>query len=204
MLCKAVPAADCLVHGRPCSVFSSHVLLWFIRSTGTGHYVWVKVPSISLASHSSLTRAPWNGPDIIPHHQTGSDRCREKSDRSKSALGCRPRWPEDNPCLLLDHIFITALASTPWSRTELELYIRQTTSFIKFDLKTDSPLGTSAKILLCYSQDIFFSCYCLIIHICHLFLKNFYRSTVDLQCCVSFRCTAKWISYTYTSIHSFF
>ena len=29
-----------------------------------------------------------------------------------------------------------------------------------------------------------------------LFLKNFYLSAVDLQCCVCFRCTAKWISYT--------
>ena len=26
---------------------------------------------------------------------------------------------------------------------------------------------------------------------------------VDLQYCVSFRCTAKWSSYTYTYIHSF-
>ena len=26
---------------------------------------------------------------------------------------------------------------------------------------------------------------------------------VDLQCCVSFKCTAKWIIYTYTYIHSF-
>ena len=32
---------------------------------------------------------------------------------------------------------------------------------------------------------------------------NFYWSLVDLQCCISFRCTAKWISYTYTYIHSF-
>ena len=29
---------------------------------------------------------------------------------------------------------------------------------------------------------------------------NFYGGLVDLQCCVSFECTAKWISYTY--IHS--
>ena len=28
-------------------------------------------------------------------------------------------------------------------------------------------------------------------------------STVDLQCYVSFRCTAKWIAYTYTYIRSF-
>ena len=36
-------------------------------------------------------------------------------------------------------------------------------------------------------------------------LKNkFYWSLVDLQCYVSFRCTAKWISYTYTYIHSYF
>ena len=35
------------------------------------------------------------------------------------------------------------------------------------------------------------------------FLINFYWSIVDLQCCVSFSCTAKWISYTYTYIHCF-
>ena len=35
---------------------------------------------------------------------------------------------------------------------------------------------------------------------CFNFL-NFYWSIFDLQCCVSFRCRAKWISYKY--IHSF-
>ena len=33
------------------------------------------------------------------------------------------------------------------------------------------------------------------------FLKN--GSIADLQYCVSFRCTAKWFSYTYTCIYSF-
>ena len=37
-----------------------------------------------------------------------------------------------------------------------------------------------------------------------LFIKNFYWIIVDLQCCVSFRCTAKWLSYTNTQIHSLF
>ena len=31
----------------------------------------------------------------------------------------------------------------------------------------------------------------------------FFWSTIDLQCCVSFRCAAKWIYCTYTYIHSF-
>ena len=32
------------------------------------------------------------------------------------------------------------------------------------------------------------------------FIIIFYRSMVDLQCCVSFRCTAKWISYQFSSV----
>jgi len=35
------------------------------------------------------------------------------------------------------------------------------------------------------------------------FFLTFYWSIVDLQCCISFRCTAKWISYICTYIHSF-
>ena len=31
----------------------------------------------------------------------------------------------------------------------------------------------------------------------------FFWSIIDLQCCVSFKYTAKWISFTYTYIHSF-
>ena len=37
-----------------------------------------------------------------------------------------------------------------------------------------------------------------------LLFKKFYWRTVDLQCCIRVRCTAKCISYTYKYIHSFF
>ena len=37
----------------------------------------------------------------------------------------------------------------------------------------------------------------------YFFKINFYYSIDNLQCCVSFFCTAKWISYPYTYIHSF-
>lgn len=36
-----------------------------------------------------------------------------------------------------------------------------------------------------------------------MFFKKNYWSIVDLECCVSFRGTAKRINYTYTYIHSF-
>ena len=43
-------------------------------------------------------------------------------------------------------------------------------------------------------------CIPLFIHSFILYLL-FYWSIVDLQCCVSFKCTAKWFSYTYVYIH---
>ena len=39
-----------------------------------------------------------------------------------------------------------------------------------------------------------------VLSLSHTQTHNF---TVDLQCCVSFMSTAKWISYTYTYVHSF-
>ena len=44
--------------------------------------------------------------------------------------------------------------------------------------------------------------YCLIFFTLPFFKKIILLDSVDLQCCVSFKCTAKWISHTY--IHSFF
>ena len=34
--------------------------------------------------------------------------------------------------------------------------------------------------------------------------EHTHTHTADLQCCVSFRCTTKWVSYIYTYMHSFF
>ena len=38
----------------------------------------------------------------------------------------------------------------------------------------------------------------------YLFLNLIYWSIVDLQGCISYRCTAKWISHTYKYVHSLF
>ena len=35
-----------------------------------------------------------------------------------------------------------------------------------------------------------------------LFNIHFWGNIVDLQCCINFRYTAKWISYTYTNVYS--
>ena len=39
--------------------------------------------------------------------------------------------------------------------------------------------------------------------VCQKQLKKIYLSIVDLRCCVSFRCRAKWITYTYIYINFF-
>ena len=47
---------------------------------------------------------------------------------------------------------------------------------------------------------------CCVVPLCRtvpIFFFNFYWRIVDLQCCVSFCYTAKWVSYTDTCIHSF-
>ena len=58
--------------------------------------------------------------------------------------------------------------------------------------------------LLWKKSDLFYSAASCELNIEHkvtfIFLYFLYWSAFDLQCCVSFRCTAKWISYTYTYI----
>ena len=47
-------------------------------------------------------------------------------------------------------------------------------------------------------QKTFFFCSVLLLKLIY-----FYRSIINLQCCVNFRCTAKWFSYTYIYIYFF-
>ena len=50
---------------------------------------------------------------------------------------------------------------------------------------------------LCWTPELTQHCKLTII------FKKFYWSVVDLYCCISFGCTAKWINHTYTHTHSF-
>ena len=57
--------------------------------------------------------------------------------------------------------------------------------------------------LFCRSPPRLMHCSKMFYFIPRVFFFNVYWCIVDLQCCVSFSYTAKWISCTYTCIHSF-
>ena len=92
-------------------------------------------------------------------------------------------------------------------------YKRYQTVFVFFCLTfLTQPSSLNVHPYCCKRQDLLFHSW-MIFHCIyttfylsiHLFKikKKFYWSIVDLQCFVSFRCTAKWFSYTYTCIYCF-
>ena len=93
------------------------------------------------------------------------------------------------------NFFITAKAKHVHYRTV------RTYRFAKQNIKI-TPVFTTYLIIWCISFLTFFDA-CLITGWNYVvsvtwffFFLNFYWSAVDLQCCVSFCCRAKWISYT--------
>ena len=87
------------------------------------------------------------------------------------------RMIRNRPCLFID-----------W------LMFSQKTFSQKPALSQIWPMGCSFLIPAWYIP------FCLSLAIASL-SKNFYWSIVDLQYCISFRCTAKWFSYTYIYIY---
>ena len=90
------------------------------------------------------------------------------------------RMIRNRPCLFID-----------W------LMFSQKTSSQKPALSQIWPMGCSFLIPAWYIP------FCLSLAIASL-SKTFYWSIVDLQYCISFRCTAKWFSYTYIYLSTFF
>lgn len=112
-----------------CSVCSVSRIICFIRRTGTA------VPCTEGWLGFSLT-CP-NNSMKWPCYHPGADRLCEtqgRTDRCKSELGLRPKRLRTTPA------FFSSTVSSSLYRM-LGLSVRQVTSFIKFELKTDPPLG---------------------------------------------------------------
>ena len=89
------------------------------------------------------------------------------------------KWNVSSGC----HSFFPLCRSLVLQCEHLNYYTQKAGSF-----SSSQTIGLSISQLLTYAG------------VCYFF--SFCWSLVDLQCCVSFRCIAKWVSYTY--IYSFF
>ena len=100
-------------------------------------------------------------------------------------------------------LYLNYLFSTPPRCFVLNSCLAYRTSLISEFCVSNWPISyllSESKVkYLFFHFDFFFFCPLYT----EFFLKDFYCCIVDLQYCVNFRSTAKWISYTYTYIHSF-
>ena len=67
----------------------------------------------------------------------------------------------------------------------------------KFENSWNQDSCTLPKLMVMATEGQFFKIKAAPRSLVFWFLKNFYWNIVDLQCCVSFRCSFKWFSCTY-------
>ena len=116
--------------------------------------------------------------------------------RIKPGPQCDPNYCGDN-----------ILSLTHWATGEF--LIIPFFLFLAMPMACESSLGQGANPyhrskLNHFSDNAWSLTYCATQNLWELLNFILYWSIVDLQCCVNFRCTAKWFSYTYTYTHSIF
>ena len=129
------------------------------------------------------TCSPMSHPTSISHHskwQLHPSRCLDHN-LEVSLVSCLP----------LKSYISSVLESLPWSPPTLprHLLIRLASHVHASPFYLDRHLSTQVYVHMVAGL--------------LLFKKKFYWSIVDIQCCIGFKCIAKWFSYTYTRIHSF-